>query len=317
MEAAKRKRTTNRTAFTRAVGDLAKALAKALENAVDRDEITVRLQLLEEKHDQLRAANEVLLACMHEAKDVSETAIAEEDASHDEYTRKFLRARLTARSALETTNMAAATTSVLVTDGVSTSVRYQAPALTNQIKLPKIELKNLKRSTRMLRWIETKFEYLLQAMVPDSRAAELVGSFPPTEENYDKVIDAIKNRFGRDEILVEVYVRELLKLILQNAVKPNEKMKLSSLFDKIESQLRALESLGVITDKCGAMLFPLVESSLPEELLRAWQRNQAPSSKGSGTSPKENRLTQLMKFLQSEVENEERIMMAVSGFDLT
>ncbi|XP_011858695.1 PREDICTED: uncharacterized protein LOC105556222 [Vollenhovia emeryi] len=345
MEAAKRKRTTNRTAFTRAAGDL----AKALENAVDKDEITVRLQLLEEKHDQLQAANKVLLACMHEAEDVSETAIADEDASHDEYTRKFLRARLTARNALEMTNMAAATTSVSVTDGapemtnmaaatgvsvtdgVGTPVRYQAPALTNQIKLPKIELK--KYDGDIKEWLRfwsqfkkihenaamdkgTKFEYLLQAIVPDSRAAELVGSFPPTEENYDKVIDAIKNRFGRDEILVEVYVRELLKLILQNALKPNEKMKLSSLFDKIESQLRALESLGVTTDKCGAMLFPLVESSLPEELLCAWQRNQAPSSRGSGTSPKENRLTQLMKFLQSEVENEERITMAVSGFDL-
>ncbi|XP_024888972.1 uncharacterized protein LOC112465600, partial [Temnothorax curvispinosus] len=103
-------------------------------------------------------------------------------------------------------------------------------------------------------------------------------------------------------------------------MKPNEKIKLASLFDKIESQLRALESLGVTTDRCGAMLYPLVESSLPEELLRAWQRNQvtpsAPQRMGEEPPPREDRLTRLMKFLQSEVENEERITIAVNGFDM-
>lgn len=100
-----------------------------------------------------------------------------------------------------------------------------------------------------------------------------MGSFPPSNENYEKAITAIKNRFGREEILVEVYVRELLKLVLQNAMKPEGKTKLASLYDKIESQLRALESLGVTTDKCNAMLYLLVESTMPEELLRAWQRH--------------------------------------------
>jgi len=120
-------------------------------------------------------------------------------------------------------------------------------------------------------------------------------------------------------MLVEVYVRELLKLILHNAMKPNEKIRLASLFDKIESQLRALESLGVTTDRCSAMLYPLVESSLPEELLRTWQRNQGTpfASQYMGEPPSgEDRLTRLMKFLQSEVENEERITIAVSDFDI-
>jgi len=69
----------------------------------------------------------------------------------------------------------------------------------------------------------------------------------------------------------------------------------------------------VATEKCAAMLFPLVESCLSEEVLRAWQR----SSYVSYSCPSgETRLESLMSFLKSEVENEERINMAIRGFSL-
>ncbi|KAF2891074.1 hypothetical protein ILUMI_15099 [Ignelater luminosus] len=59
------------------------------------------------------------------------------------------------------------------------------------------------------------------------------------------------------------------------------------------------------------MLYPLVES-LPEELMRTWQR-QATAIKSDNI---EERLTKLTEFLQSEVENEERLRMAVNRFNL-
>lgn len=125
---------------------------------------------------------------------------------------------------------------------------------------------------------EDKFQYLKQAMVSGSRADTLMKSFPPTAENYDKVIDSLKNRFGREDLQIEVYVRELLQLVLKNAISQNKNIVFPSLYDKLESYLRSLDSLGVTTDKCAAMLFPLVESSLPEELLRAWQRSNLSTS---------------------------------------
>lgn len=63
---------------------------------------------------------------------------------------------------------------------------------------------------------------------------------------------------------------------------------------------------------CAVVLYPLVESSLPEDLLRVWQRN--PKAIASNTS--KQRLDELMAFLQTEVLGEERIAMAVSGFGL-
>ncbi|XP_070518841.1 uncharacterized protein [Cardiocondyla obscurior] len=132
-----------------------------------------------------------------------------------------------------------------------------------------------------------------------NRAAELVKSYPPTAENYGKVINSLKNRFGREDLLIEVYVRELLQLVLQNTLK-SKSMSLASLYDKIESYLRSLDTLGVTSDKCAAMLFPLVESALLEEILRAWQRSQTNST----------------TTRDGEVQNEERISMEVKGFDL-
>lgn len=158
-------------------------------------------------------------------------------------------------------------------------------------------------------------------MIPDSRAADLVESYPPTGDNYDKVINCFKNRFGNDSLQIDVYVRELLQLVLKNAITPAKDIQLSTLYDKIESHLRALESLGVTSDKYAAMLFPLVKSSLPEELLRAWQRSSAMhgaivQDAENAETHAEDRLPQLIKFLEAEVRNELRISVAVKGFDL-
>ncbi|XP_011858215.1 PREDICTED: uncharacterized protein LOC105555781 [Vollenhovia emeryi] len=155
-------------------------------------------------------------------------------------------------------------------------------------------------------------------MVVDSRASEIVRSFPPTGENYEKAITSLKNRFGRDDIIVEFYVRELLGLVLQNAARGNKKPSLASIYDKVECYIRALETLGVTTDRCAAMLYPLVESSLPEEVLRAWQRSggQRKTREEHATTDRLSRLSKLLEFLQLEVENEERIDFALTGFGL-
>ncbi|XP_055947057.1 uncharacterized protein LOC129980699 [Argiope bruennichi] len=62
------------------------------------------------------------------------------------------------------------------------------------------------------------------------------------------------------------------------------------------------------------MLFPLVESCLSEEVLRAWRRNDRGLDRKDDT--KESRLESLMKFLKNEVENEDRIALAMEGFSL-
>jgi hypothetical protein len=84
-----------------------------------------------------------------------------------------------------------------------------------------------------------KFHYLLQATTPKTRAREVVESFPPIGSNYSKAMNCLKARFGREGLLVEYYVRQLLKLTLVMNSKEGG-VPLSSLYDWIETQLRAL-----------------------------------------------------------------------------
>ncbi|CAG7831255.1 unnamed protein product, partial [Allacma fusca] len=163
---------------------------------------------------------------------------------------------------------------------------------------------------------EDKFQYLLQAIIPGSRARELIDSYPPTAANYPKVVESLKQRFGRDDLLVEVYVRELLRLVLNNAMNPKEKVTVTKLYDQLESHIRALDTLGVTSDKCAAMLYPLVESCLPEEVLRAWQRGSALVNATEEEDPSKNRLARMLQFLRSEVEGDERIRLARAGFGI-
>ncbi|GFW74592.1 uncharacterized protein TNCV_961671 [Trichonephila clavipes] len=87
--------------------------------------------------------------------------------------------------------------------------------------------------------------------------------------NYPKSIDQLKERFGREDLLVQIYVRDLLTFIMKNAATGRAKADLPLLYDELESKLRSLESLGKTQDKYGDFLKPLVESCLPEEVLVA------------------------------------------------
>ncbi|XP_072398338.1 uncharacterized protein [Diabrotica undecimpunctata] len=207
-----------------------------------------------------------------------------------------------------------------------------------KFKLPTLELKKFDGNIR--NWLpfwsqfqkihndpdidlNDKVEYLVQCTLMGSRARQLVDSFPATGNNYGKMVDCLLSRFGRDDLQIEVYVRELLKLVINNTSSGN-KRDLSLLYDNLETQLRALETLGIKSDNYATMLFPLVESCLPSELLRVWQRiPEGPEVAGSqafintvGVSTIENRLNNLMHFFKKEVDNEQHISLAVEGFDL-
>ncbi|GFS70086.1 pro-Pol polyprotein [Nephila pilipes] len=140
-----------------------------------------------------------------------------------------------------------------------------------------------------------------------SEARELVESFPITNENYPLAIESLTERYGRKELLIDFYVRELLKLVLSNATRKKQDS-LSSLYNKLSTQLRALSSLGVTTDQCGIILYPLVESSLPTHILRSFERQR----KNIDSEQSISTLDAIVSFLKSEVQSEEKIKLSRS-----
>ncbi|XP_045476431.1 uncharacterized protein LOC123682075 [Harmonia axyridis] len=69
---------------------------------------------------------------------------------------------------------------------------------------------------------EDKFQYLIQSTEENSPARNLVESFPPSANNYEIAVDQLKTRFARDEVLIQVYVRELLSLVLSQHISPEK-----------------------------------------------------------------------------------------------
>lgn len=73
--------------------------------------------------------------------------------------------------------------------------------------------------------------------------------------NYSKIVDSFEGRFDRDDLPIKLYVREWLKLVLSSM---NSKVKLSDVYDRIESQPRSLENLRIKSDQHAVMLYPLI-----------------------------------------------------------
>ncbi|GFX74749.1 uncharacterized protein TNCV_3121781 [Trichonephila clavipes] len=94
-----------------------------------------------------------------------------------------------------------------------------------------------------------------------------LSSFPATAENYPKAIAQLQERFGRKGLLVQIYVRDLLSMVIRNAATGRSKADLPALYDDLEAKIRALENLGRTQDKYGVFLSPLVESRLPTDIL--------------------------------------------------
>ncbi|GBO41777.1 hypothetical protein AVEN_73271-1, partial [Araneus ventricosus] len=114
-----------------------------------------------------------------------------------------------------------------------------------------------------------KYEYLIQSTVPGSTLRENFESFPATAENYKKAVEYLKERFGKESALVQVYIKDLLQLVISK-----NKCELSTLYDKLQTGIRSLDSLGLTKDKYADILFPLVESTLPIDIVKMWDRQR-------------------------------------------
>ncbi|KAF2885989.1 hypothetical protein ILUMI_20184 [Ignelater luminosus] len=80
-----------------------------------------------------------------------------------------------------------------------------------------------------------------------------------------------------------------------------KKKALLVLYDKVQSHLRNLCSLGVTVDNCAPILMPLVFSCLPAEILRTWERE----GRDAGSSLKVM-FESLPEFLKYKVEGDSK-----------
>ncbi|GFW89726.1 integrase catalytic domain-containing protein [Trichonephila clavipes] len=279
MEIIKRNKTAQRTAFTKAYTKLESVLIN--ENA-DAEEIDMCLHLLKQKTNSLELTHNNYLDVL-----TDETEFKIEFNIIEEYREKVLRIELKSKRVLENIKSKQNNNEGSNSGNNSHLADCENPYKAITPRLPEVEL----------------YKFGVQSTKIKSEARELIESFPITNENYPLAIESLVERYGRNELLIDFYVRELLKLVLNNATKKKQDS-LSGLYNKLSTQLRALSSLGITTDQCRIILYPLVESALPTHILRSFERQR----KNNETAT----LDSIVSFLKSEMQSEEKIKLSRS-----
>ncbi|GFV86330.1 uncharacterized protein TNCV_1468931 [Trichonephila clavipes] len=86
-----------------------------------------------------------------------------------------------------------------------------------------------------------KFNYLKSYLCGNALAC--INGFPISDDNYDRALDLLKDRFGNKNMLINAHLSNLLNLTpVRNST---DIVGLRNLYDRAETQIRSLESLGV------------------------------------------------------------------------
>ncbi|UYV77229.1 hypothetical protein LAZ67_15000185, partial [Cordylochernes scorpioides] len=320
MEKSKKLRTLLRSSATKSIRELDAELEK---ESPSRETIRINFEVLETNENQLRDVNSQIMTLMLEDETITPHDLEKEQDMVVQYKKNFIKTKLRVAEYLQLKENEHQGRSNL--DPIRSAQEGMSSC-----KLPKMALPVFDGTC--LEWMEwwsrfemihesavltevEKFQYLVQSMKVGTRADRLVKSYPLTTENYPKVVKALQDRFGDKVILTEVYVRQLLKLVINNARKKT--LTLEGLYDQVESHIRALESLSVTTQQNASFLYPLVESSLPEDLLRIWQRSALAGYGGDELELPitiDQRLERLLEFLRREVKGDQRLEYMKEGF---
>ncbi|KAH8019218.1 hypothetical protein HPB51_018320 [Rhipicephalus microplus] len=144
----------------------------------------------------------------------------------------------------------------------------------SKVKLPKLELRRF--SGAATEWqpfweqyqqaihdngalSDGEFLYLHSAL--SGRAAVAVAGIQATAANYHTVIELLKERFGRTDVLIQEHLTQMLDLPTVRSV--HEVRDLRLLYDHMQRNIAALTTLVIQTDSYGAMLASALLRMLP------------------------------------------------------
>ena len=143
-------------------------------------------------------------------------------------------------------------------------------------KLPKLNLPTFSGST--LDWLSfwdsyesaihrnpslsevQKFNYLKSLL--HGEASQTIAGFSMTNTNYEKAISLLQERYGQTHKIIQTYMQALL----DTPPPLNTVDSLRNYYDKMETYVRGLESLGQTDDTYGSLLVPIILNKLPGEI---------------------------------------------------
>ena len=87
----------------------------------------------------------------------------------------------------------------------------------------------------------------------------------------EKAVELLKRRFGNRQVVISSHMEALTKI--PKVPSTSEVKRLRSLYDRVESRVRGLESMEISSEMYGCFLTPIIMQKLPEEFRIAISRN--------------------------------------------
>ncbi|XP_037560811.1 uncharacterized protein LOC119439916 [Dermacentor silvarum] len=143
-----------------------------------------------------------------------------------------------------------------------------------------------------------KFTYLRSVLTGD--AALAIAGLPATASCYSDALDILKRRFAKDDLIIQDHMQRLIDL--QPVRSPNDLRGLRSLYDTVQSQTRALKTLGISEDNYSSMLYHILLKSLPHDIVLDFSKTITRQSSeewgGAGSTGEQAQRTQQQKSSQ-------------------
>ena len=267
LEAIKKKRKFLRKSVT----DTLKSVEEALSVQDNHAMIQVLKDNIASKWSDLQDVQATMCTLLEDEQ------IDTECSSHNDYELRVIEYMSKMTKYLECKSV-----SEMKTDSSATVTPQSCPQV--QVKLPKIDLPTF--DGNVLCWQPyyqsikvsvvdnsalaevQKLEYLMRSL--KGPAAEAVKRFAVVQENYQPVLEALKERFGHPRLILDAHIRSLIHLPRLNS---DDALSMRKFYDQVVGHVRSVESMGekFNSETLAPVLVPLVVDKLPKRVVERWE----------------------------------------------
>lgn len=323
----KSKRTPTRRLFTRKANELKQLISD--KASIDKAQVT--FQLMEAANKRLQVINQQIYDELVAKEECTEDNLYEEEVSVEEYDMVYQETCLLYDKFIQQ----------IAADNAQEDKCSVASYDTNtsqdfKFQIKKLDLKkfDLSAKTFMAFWAQfesihsndhlkktIKFQYLLNCLEEGTKARKNIDTYFISDDNYDKVITHIQERYGRNEMQRALYINELVGFTHKVTMNPNN-FSLSDVHEKFSSTLRVLETLGLPSENFAFILIPMILPALPTALIKKWHDKRADDTGEDNIflsmfSGNDNPLESLMTFIGKQVTTGEDLEVLQLGTTIT
>ena len=114
-----------------------------------------------------------------------------------------------------------------------------------------------------------KFKYLRSYL--GGAAYTAIEGLPISNGNYKEVVNILQKRFGSKQVIISNFMNTIMKLPIVSSFEDLKSLR--SLYDKTETVVRGLRSIGTEPSSYGTFITPVLMAKIPEELRVTISRN--------------------------------------------